>query len=659
MLTRDPALRFWLHYAEREGALLEETADRVLVLLPDRVREVAGLPEEVALTADPEVAREEGAVLLLPGHPALAGVAERVLEEGDAGLVWLAWPPARPSADALLARARELLPVDHGRIDLEGEPAPAYTPLLRVGVLVTYMLSLDDRFTEREEIWVDARSGLGLEEGVGRRLAGCLHLDAPESARDVLRGDFARALREAHAALDRRAGERLEILARQTEGALADELARADAYYDAVLAALALRHSKAPPERRALLDARGDATRAERARRAEEIREKYRPRREIRPFRLHSVLAPALALPTVVRRGERCFPRPLVWLPAVSAFVPTPCPCCGARDGLVAGRDRLGCRECLPSPAAPERPTPERPTTDRPTPERPTPERPTPEGPTPERPTPDPPAASPVRGHKVAACSTRPAPSARESRAPAVPGHPARRECVKAGNKMALDLWRAVAGLGEWRPKATGPGSPAEAAFRLWGIEGPAFAVGIPPGVAPFEAVAATDEWGGTALAETTQGAVRAGRERYPFTLRWRAGGRVPILLEVLPFPVAPGTRFPPRFLLAPHVVRSLYERVPAPYASLDPVARMLWEVHLPAVGLSLTLRCLAAWWRLPGPARPAGPPEVLAAGLARLVGAAAGVRSAGAVPGIAPADVRSAAGELGEMLRISRQQPW
>ncbi len=45
----------------------------------------AELPEEVAVTSDPDVAREDGAVLLISGHPALEGAAAGALEAGDVG----------------------------------------------------------------------------------------------------------------------------------------------------------------------------------------------------------------------------------------------------------------------------------------------------------------------------------------------------------------------------------------------------------------------------------------------------------------------------------------------------------------------------------------------------------------------------------------------
>jgi hypothetical protein len=88
----DPALGFWLRYLDASGGLHEDAGDQTLVMLPSELQAKLGLPEEVAVTADPEVAREDGALLLLPGHPALDQAAAAVLDQGDAGLAWLAWP---------------------------------------------------------------------------------------------------------------------------------------------------------------------------------------------------------------------------------------------------------------------------------------------------------------------------------------------------------------------------------------------------------------------------------------------------------------------------------------------------------------------------------------------------------------------------------------
>src|SRR5450432_1706478 len=51
----EPALSFWLDYAEREGALVEDHGDHALVLLTDQLREQSELPEEVTVTSHPDI----------------------------------------------------------------------------------------------------------------------------------------------------------------------------------------------------------------------------------------------------------------------------------------------------------------------------------------------------------------------------------------------------------------------------------------------------------------------------------------------------------------------------------------------------------------------------------------------------------------------------
>lgn len=70
-MRRDPAVRFWLGYVEREGGLVEDAAYGAVVVLPPSMRERFDLPEVVSVTFDPDVAREDGALLLIPGNPAL------------------------------------------------------------------------------------------------------------------------------------------------------------------------------------------------------------------------------------------------------------------------------------------------------------------------------------------------------------------------------------------------------------------------------------------------------------------------------------------------------------------------------------------------------------------------------------------------------------
>jgi hypothetical protein len=380
MPTADPALGFWLRYAAREGALCDETDESAYVVLPDPLQAAFGLPEETNVTADPEVAREDGAMLVAPGHPALNAAADRVLSAGDAGWSRLAWPVrVPPTPDALLSRAREAFPVDHGRIDATGAPSRVLRPVLRVGALVDFTVSMDASFSELVECWVDARSGLELPERVRRALAGAEvggrggagpggepagarragggepapagpdERDERDERPAVLPPNLVRAIRASYQLIAERAGVRSADLAADVGGARDAEIARALAYYAEALASIERRRANAPPDRRRMLDARAEATRAERVRRVNEIREKYRSQLDIRPIRLHLVEVPALELPVDVLRGPRRYPMVVHWWLPAGAFADVRCPSCGRAAPLVAAKDRLGCENCLVS----------------------------------------------------------------------------------------------------------------------------------------------------------------------------------------------------------------------------------------------------------------------------------------------------------------------
>jgi hypothetical protein len=290
-------LRFWLRYAESRGALVEDRGDGALVVLPDELQRALGLPEAVEVTSDPEAGRDEDRVVsLLPGHPVLERAAAAVLDQGDAGCAHVPWPEHPPPAPAtLLERARESFTVDHGRIDPAGPPAAVYTPVLRVGALVTYT-ALDQRFREHEEVWVDGRTGLPLPDGDRDRLAAEQHRPGLPGDHRALVPDLALALGEAGRLLEARAAGRGQALAREW-----------------------LRDVHQPLE----------------------------TARELRPFRLHLLLVPALALPVQVRRGEREYPFAVIWMQPTAGFAGARCPSCRGDEPLVAGRDRLGCRACL------------------------------------------------------------------------------------------------------------------------------------------------------------------------------------------------------------------------------------------------------------------------------------------------------------------------
>ncbi len=652
MTTTDPALAFWLRYLEASGGLHEDADDQVLVVLPSQLQAKLGLPEEIAVTADPEVAREDGALLLLPGHPVLDQAAGSVLDRGDAGVAWLAWPQGTPPAPAaLLERARERFDIDHGRIDAEGHPARVYLPVLRVGALISYTAGAGERFQEREEVWVDGRTGLPLGQGVMAAVTAAPRLRVPDTSHRALTPDLAVALARSHERIVERALARLDVLARRAQAPLRDELAQTDAYYQAALATITKRREQAEPDRQQLLDARAEATRVEHTRRRAEIQEKFRPSHQVRPFRLHLLLVPALELPVQVRRGQAALPFAFTWVLPRAGFVDPGCPHCGTGERLVAGRDRLGCRACLQRP-------------------RLAPPAPPPPAPTP----PPPPEASPAplvppAPKATPAERTSRKPTRRPARSPAAsPAPPADRELERAwrvANKLPTAFWEAVASGERWPRKQVVTGSPLSVLYRLYGAEGPACAVGMAPGqsrrLARISMIGASSLRG--RMAVITGGVALDDGSSYPYALRWRLQAGKAAVEEVLPATDTTGPTLPHRDGLHPALAHRLYDQIPGTPAQLDPVAAALWNTAARHLGLPLVVRGLAAWWRLPDPAALPHPPPVLAAGLAALTGRHAGawhpVQAVAAALGVDPAEATAAADDLQQRLRLSPQQPW
>jgi hypothetical protein len=164
----DPALDFWLRHVTAEGGLHEPAGEATYVVLPPGLSDRYRLPEELRVTGDPDIARDDGVTLLALGHPVLSEAAERTLATGDAGTFVLAGPAsAPPGPDVLLAAARDAFGVDHGRIDASEDPLAVRHSVVRVGALVTFELSAEDRFQEQAERWVDVPSRRSLR---GRRL---------------------------------------------------------------------------------------------------------------------------------------------------------------------------------------------------------------------------------------------------------------------------------------------------------------------------------------------------------------------------------------------------------------------------------------------------------------------------------------------------------
>ena len=464
------------------------------------------------------------------------------------------------------------------------------------------------------------------------------------------------------------------------------ERARAEKYYAEALASLARRQASAAPDRRALLAARADGVRAEEKRRLAEIDEKYTPRYEIRPYRLHLLHVPALRIPVDVLRGARRFPLVLEWLLPAAAFAPPRCPSCGANARtwpLVAAKTHLGCARCLSRGAVSPPPVPR--ASSVPAPAFAVPARANGEGNGPAHGSAAGAAgaaagaagaaATSGRGRVKAAGGTVPAkrrpaasrPASAASRrvsTAAGPKPPSPQAVSKTGGKLALEFW-SVTGQGNLRAlrRLCAPDSPAAAAVRLYGIQGPTTAIGMVAGDRPESLTSITSVPHPSELAGTC-GFLDAGRDRYNYLLRWDPCTR--LVAEVLPFGSWVSARLPSARWLPAHASERLFGGLPEPDCDLDPVAVRLWRKVLPAHGLPLALRCLAAWWRISDrPEFPAGPrPSVLAAAIHRMIGYRAGEAGVthdaiAELHRVKADETRAITPPLQARLQLSAQQPW
>lgn len=639
MIGADAGLRFWLRYVEARGGLTEDRGDSVLVVLPQTLQALLDLPDELMVTGDPDVAREDGATLLATGHPVLGQAADDVLADGDVGQVTIPVPAAAPPPiPVLLERAREQFPVHHGKIDATGALTKVIRPVLRVGALVSYTVSTEDHYQERVECFLDALSRLELPEPLSARIAA---LPRAAAGGPVDRGMVAAAIGQAHRIIDARAERRRASLSGQAAKALEAELERAEAYYRDMLATIERRRANAPAERGELLAARAQSVREERARRLAEVREKFQPAHAIRPYRLQVFELAAWRLPVDVRRGDRRYPLTLDWLISLSRFADLRCPHCHAVEPLVAAKTRLGCTGCLTTPsmqAVPDLPAPR-------------------------------PAASPAREPAQPAEPPAGRPAARPVSTSPRPSRPvvSRRspgDIARMGDKLSGKVWDAVAADDRRSARSCAPDSPAAAAAQLYGPAWAAVAIGIPVTEAPA-AYASNTEPADAGTLQATRGFVQTttGR-RYPFLLWWRLDGSTPLIDEALPFDCAMDPARLPQWILGPGQPGVFSP--PQPRVSLGPVDGRLWRRGLPNHGLPIVLRCLAAWWRLPDQAALTAThsPAALAAGIERLICYRA------SRPGGRYADaayhhrvdedlVREAGADLQAQLQLSRTSLW
>lgn len=585
LARRSPAFAFWLDYLDARGGLWEQSGDTVLAVLPDQLAAAHDLPESALIIDDPDIAREDGVLFLGAGHPEIDKAADAIVDEGDVAVVTVAHPVKPMSAEDVLARVRDQVAVDHGRIDATAAPIRTHRPVLRLGTLVSHTVSAEETFTEVAECLVDVAARIAWPEDVAARVRHAAATAESEPGRQPRTTDLVAALATAHQLLDEAATVRGLALAAGADTERAEEIARATDYYAAALAAIDRRRADADPRRAALLDSRAQATLAERDRRLAEITEKYRHSHALRPYRLQLIDLPAWRLATDVRRGHRRWPLTFDYLPLLGTVAPTRCPNCQAHAALVAAKTHLGCTTCLPA-ATPTIPT---------TRNAPVAGKPPAAGKATTRPAPPRPGTAPAPtsdGGRQSPVAKQPhrTPSARPARTPVA--EPTRSVLPgKAEERKAVTFWNHV-GAGEHRKLArlVATGSPLAALIRLYGAAGPLYGIGVPAGVTPtgftcanYDRPVAGDR-GGTA------GVLEAHREEYPYLLMWSSDR---MLDEIFPYSAPWHLGRISGFHRPPTVA-------PAPRIDLDPVAALLLTNTTAHHGLTFAARALAAWWRLP-----------------------------------------------------------
>jgi hypothetical protein len=632
--STDVELDFWLRYVEASGGLTESGGDTTLVMLPPALQTTLGLPEVLQVTADPDVAREDGATLLSVGHPTLGRSADEVLAVGDVAAMAVpvaATPP--PPVEHLQAMARAQFTVDHGRIDATGAPTRSVRAILRVGALVDYTLSSDDHYQECTECWVDVPSQRQLPTEASIKLAALPTV--PKDGSASLTG-LTTAISFADRVIEQCAQRRRSELGDDIDKARDAELERVEAYYRDALATIERRRAQAPADRRELLDARADSVRNEHARRIGETRQKYEASHQVRPYRLHIYEVPVWRLPVDVRRGDRRYPLMLDWLIPLTRFTDIACPHCGADERLLATKTGLRCASCVPRQPVRLAPEPARPPVD--------------------------PKFRPA-GKAIEVVTPPPTPRQHTSPVRTDP-RPTPAKLGKFGDKLTGKVWDAVARNDRRLARLCAPDSPAAVAIRLYGPPGAAWAVGIPP-TEDLVAVAARTTTAASGVRHASSGHVdTAAGHRFPFLLRWQAPGGTGQIEEILPYewPFEPAHLS--RWVRGPG--RTSVHAPPQPRVPLGPVGELLWRGVVPTFGLSGVLRCLAALWRLPDEEvlLDSHGPAAVAAGIERMVcyranlttGRFADVADAYRVK---EAAVRAADADLQKCLRLGPERWW
>lgn len=664
-------LDFWLDWAESVGGLTERDRDKTLVLLPTDIARSTGVAEQVTVTTEPDVAREEGAILLAAGHPALMHAAEQVLDAGDLAAIYLEPPRGRrPDSTVLQERARTQFQIDHGRIDATGTPIPTARSVLRVGALAEYSTGGDEQYFEQLEAWIDVPTGLPVPDAVRAALIRADWTASAEATGELesgeATGELESALAVAVASLEDQATRRQSVLVGESSVARDVESERARNYYDAVLESVIRRRDTATADQAELLDARVEVVRAEEERRLAEISDKHEPKHSLRPYRMHLLRVPTIRLDVDVRRGDRRYPLTLDYLLAARRFATPGCPSCGSGEPLVAEKTALVCVACRPARIATgtdsadaagkadgdlHKRTQSSQHTSR------SPETPSSAGSALLKRDAQPNDNMSPTGNAQPKRSVPPKGASSTAKTPSnrTPSHPLSlppRRIIETGDRVAMKFWRAVAEQERRKvARLCAPDSPAAIAVDLFGVAGALWAIHANPAFIPesleSHTVPDTDH-----AEQMTAGVLLDGRDRHLFALSWRADDRNHLITEI---------QHGGQWWFLP---RRSTVRPDAPRRELNTVEhRLLAEVYEPQT----LLRCLASWRRVPDPETFADRygPDIVAAALHRSAaywsrsGISAAYATFAAEHDVDATELRSAGTTLQRTLHLTYERPW
>ena len=341
------------------GALVESRGYGLYdVLLPDALASALGLPALQRLAFDPLDPPSEDVVYLSQGHPWV----ERLVQ-------WVRRGPApnrayintlRLEKQGLADAARQALGFPNARLVEARGSTQARASCHYVLFTFKVALTTDEKHEHLAAVLMDAQSGwrADAEAILGRAVLedeatlGRLSLAAPRwtaaenpLAPEALQGLLQRAERhvleemaEVLAGVRRRSARYLEL-----------DRARLEQYYDDLAGDLDRRLQRASEERRAALQDKLGAVRAEREIKLADAEARYRLRVDLELITAQVIVQPKLVLPRQIENRHISVLRAVVWDPLLRQVEPLACDVCGqpGRNLTLCSGGHLAHERCL------------------------------------------------------------------------------------------------------------------------------------------------------------------------------------------------------------------------------------------------------------------------------------------------------------------------